>query len=144
MSDGEDQGSPSPEEERRRDRQDYCLGLRRIKPETRRKVQAMMDAGLGRPRFRPPFRVDIGSCSNAREDRHGDGGTYPALEDAIQTAQAVTKDSCQHAKSFLDWDCFGEFGLVFDADGLLVLDTSNEVKEIEGKAVHAVERLSAG
>ena len=138
MSERDEEEPLTPQEEKRRQDERYWQILRQGTHEDMDRFSPF-HTGLGLTRFTPPYRVDIRSRFHARQDRRGGGGTTPLLDIAIQGARAATKDSCDHAKDFLDWKCFGEYAVIYDATEWLILDTSNEVKEVEGKAVHAVE-----
>ena len=77
--------------------------------------------------LKPPFRVDVTDpLSGHDEDGYWTQGTYPTFEEAVAAAKGVVDQSWRERKSDDQWRIFGEFGIVYDSQGYLAFDASEE------------------
>jgi len=75
-----------------------------------------------------PFRVDVQDNFNAHDEKgYLALEKYDVLEEAIELAAGITRESYKNSKDFDDWNMFGDNGLVYDTKGLLVWSGSRQL-----------------
>jgi len=94
--------------------------------------------------IKPPFHIDIVDQFQGHDEYGYEMvDEYQTFEEVVKVAREITEEGIKACKSMEDWRMFGDAGLVYDSQGLLVWDGAVEYDKTEYNQIKDTEITDA-